>query len=114
MLSDSLKNKILEFRRLRDWEKFHAPKNLIMAISVEAAELLEPFRWANGSDDDRILKEKRQEICDEMADICILLTYLAHDLAIDIESAVEKKLQSNGAKYPAEKFRGSSKKYSDL
>lgn len=114
MLHESLRDELLEFRRVRDWEQFHSPRNLATAISVEAAELLEPFRWASEEQAREIVRERRAEIADEIADVAILLTYLAHDLAIDIDVAVASKIQANAQKYPVEKARGSNKKYSEL
>ena len=114
MFHDSLRHEILEFRRLRDWEQFHSPRNLATAISIEAAELLEPFRWASEEQARDIVKLRRAEIADEIADVAILLTYLPHDLAIDLDAAVASKLQANALKYPVEKSRGSNKKYSEL
>ena len=114
MLRKTLRDALLEFRRMRDWEQFHSPRNLAVAISVEAAELLEPFRWATEDQVREIVQARRSEISDEIADIVILLTYLAHDLSIDIDTAVSTKIQSNAEKYPVEKARGSNKKYSDL
>lgn len=114
MLTKKLHETLLEFRRVRDWEQFHSPRNLATAISVEAAELLEPFRWASEEQVPEIVQTRRSAIADEIADIAILLTYLAHDLSIDIDVAVAAKIQSNAAKYPVEKARGSNKKYSEL
>jgi len=114
LLKDSLRNELLEFRRIRDWEQFHTPRNLATAISIEAAELLEPFRWASEAQARDVVKERHVEIAEEIADIAILLTYLAHDLAINIDVAVASKIQANAEKYPVEKARGSNKKYSEL
>ncbi len=114
MLKNSLRDELLEFRRVRDWEQFHNPRNLATALSVEAAELLEPFRWASEDQARDIVRERRAEIADEMADIAILLTYLAHDLAIDMDAAVALKIRANAEKYPVDKARGSNKKYSEF
>lgn len=114
MLTKNLCDELLEFRRVRDWGQFHTPRNLATAISVEASELLEPFRWASEEQARVIAQTRRVDIADEIADIAIFLTYLAHDLSIDIDDAVAKKIQSNAAKYPVEKARGSNKKYSEL
>lgn len=113
MLSADILQKILQFRRVREWEQFHSPRNLATAITIEAAELLEPFRWSTIEGATEITRTHRKEISDEMADLAILLAYLAHDLAIDLESAIESKLSENEVKYPVETFRGSSKKYSE-
>ena len=114
MLSKTLLEAILEFRRDRDWEQFHSARNLAAALSVEAAELLESFIWASDEQVQQIVQSRHAEIADEIADIAILLTYLAHDLSIDIDVAVRAKIQVNATKYPVEKARGSNKKYSDL
>ncbi len=114
MLSKTLVEELLKFRSTRDWEKFHTARNLAAAISVEAAELLEPFIWASDKQASEIVKERRTAISNEIADIAILLTYLAHDLSIDIDVAVKEKLKENAAKYPTEKARGSNKKYTEL
>lgn len=114
MLSNTLLEALLEFRRERDWEQFHSARNLAASISVEAAELLESFIWASDEQVQEIVRSRHAEITEEIADIAILLTYLAHDLSIDINAAVRKKIQVNATKYPVEKARGSNKKYSDL
>jgi NTP pyrophosphatase (non-canonical NTP hydrolase) len=114
MLTPDLVNALLEFRRVRDWEQFHTPRNLASALSVEAAELLEHFVWANDQQVTHITEERRAEIMAEVADIAILLTYLAHDLSIDLEAVVSEKMAANERKYPLEKSYGSNKKYTDL
>ena len=114
MLTPDLVNALLEFRRVRDWEQFHTPRNLASALSVESAELLEHFVWANDQQVPQIIEERRAAIMAEVADIAILLTYLAHDLSIDLEAAVAEKMAANERKYPPTKSYGSSKKYTDL
>lgn len=114
MISENLRKQILDFRKLRDWEKFHTPRNLATAILNEASELLEPFRWSKTSDEHEIVSSKKQELTNEIADIAILITLFTHDLNIDLNVAIEEKLKSNSIKYPVEKSRGSSKKYIDL
>ena len=95
MLTPDLVNALLEFRRLRNWEQFHTTRNLASALSVEAAELLEHFVWANGQQVPHITEERRAAIMAEVADIAILLTYLAHDLSIDLEAVVSEKMAAN-------------------
>ena len=114
MLSKTLVKALLEFRSARDWEQFHSARNLAAAISVEAAELLESFVWVTDQQVPEIVERHRAAISDEIADIAILLTYLAHDLSIDVDAAVKKKLLANAVKYSVEKARGSNKKYSEL
>lgn len=111
MISDALRLRLLEFRRDRDWEQFHSPKNLAAAISVEAAELLEHYQWAADSEVVQVTAERRADIADEIADIAILLTYLANDLSFDLETIVESKLKRNAEKYPVAKSKGKSLKY---
>jgi NTP pyrophosphatase (non-canonical NTP hydrolase) len=114
LLPQSLVDQLIEFRRAREWEQFHSARNLAAAISVEAAELLQCFTWATDAEVATLAKENRDGICQEIADIAILLTYLAHDLAIDLEAAVKKKIEINAEKYPVEKARGSNRKYTKL
>ena len=113
-LPQSLIDQLLEFRRARDWEQFHSAKNLAAAISVEAAELLQCFAWATDAEVATFATDNRDAICNEVADIAILLSYLTHDLSIDLEAAVKKKIELNAEKYPVEKARGSNKKYTKL
>jgi dCTP diphosphatase len=114
MLSPEFVNALLEFRRARDWEQFHTVRNVATALSVEAAELLEHFVWSNDQQAPHILEEHRAAILSEVADIAILLTYLTHDLSIDLQAAVSRKITVNERKYPLEKSHGSNRKYTDL
>lgn len=99
---------LLAFRRERDWEQFHTPKNLAIAISVEAAELLEQFQWTIGPDGSGVPSSER--VREEIADVAILLTYLAHDLGVDLDAAVAHKLVLNGQRYPVATSRGNATK----
>jgi NTP pyrophosphatase (non-canonical NTP hydrolase) len=114
MLSPALLEAILAFRQERDWEQFHTPRNLSAAICVEAAELLDHFRWARDTDDQQLSIEQRTEIEHEVADVAILLSYFCHDLGIDLEAAVAQKLEINRGKYPVESTKGRSTKYNRL
>ncbi len=114
MISDKLVKRLLEFRRERDWEKFHTARNLAGAIAIEASELLEKYQWAADSDVATINAERKAEIADEIADIAILLTYLAHDLSLEFDAIVAAKLQRNGDKYPVATSKGKSVKYDRL
>lgn len=114
MISQHLKEKILEFRRERDWERFHTPKDLAVSLILEASELLENFQWKNDREISRMLRNGPSEsIGEEIADIAIYLMYLCNDLGIDIEDAVKRKLAVNREKYPAHMVRGSAKKYDE-
>jgi NTP pyrophosphatase (non-canonical NTP hydrolase) len=114
MISHDLLDSLLEFRRERNWEQFHTVRNLSAALCVEAAELLDHFRWARDSDINSIIKQQQAEIENELADVTILLSYLYHDLGISADDAVLKKLELNRAKYPVEKAKGLSLKYNKL
>ncbi len=112
MITDELKNKILDFRKKRDWEKYHKPKDLAVSIVLEASELLENFQWKTDEEVTNMLKGKsKTAVVEEIADIAIYLTYLSHDLGIDLEQAMSAKLKKNKKKYPADKVKGSAKKY---
>ncbi|HJX31272.1 MAG TPA: nucleotide pyrophosphohydrolase [Thermodesulfobacteriota bacterium] len=114
MISSPLLEEMLAFRHERDWEKFHTTRNLTSALCVEAAELLDIFRWARDSEITSIIREQRSEIESEVADVAILLMYLCHDLNISVEDVVRKKLAINRKKYPIEKVKGISTKYNNL
>lgn len=110
---DKVIKKVGEFRDARDWSKFHNSKDMAIAISLEASELLEIFLWQSTEKLEGRVIEKRDQIEDEIADIAIYLTELADNLGIDLIEAMEKKLAKNAEKYPVEKARGSSKKYTE-
>lgn len=114
MLPNTTLPALLAFRDERDWQPFHTPKNLTSALVVEAAELLEIFQWAADAELPQLVERERGAIADEMADIGILLSYLCHDLGIDLEAAMAAKIEKNRAKYPVEKARGHAKKYDRL
>lgn len=97
---ENLLKKMLEFRNARNWEQFHDPKNLAIALSIEAGELLEHFLWVEKNQIADFADEKKKAISEEVADVFIYLSYLAHGLDIDIERAVFRKLALNGEKYP--------------
>ena len=102
-----------QFAAERDWEQFHSPKNLAMALSVEVAEIVEHFQWLTEEQSGDLDAAKREEVEQELADALIYLVRLADQLKIDLLGAAERKLAINEAKYPAEQVRGSPKKYSE-
>lgn len=107
--------KILEFRRERDWDQYNDPKNIAISISLEASELLEIYQWARNPEEvDETTREKFVDIEDEVADIAIYLLTFVNDLGIDLPGAIERKMKKNAVKYPVDKARGSSKKYTEL
>ena len=114
---DVLENLRLALRRFaaeRDWDQFHSPKNLAMALSVETAELLEHFQWLSDAESTALGAETRAKVSEELADVLLYLVRLADRLDVDLALAASEKLKINAAKYPADKARGTSKKYSEL
>ncbi|MEZ5302760.1 MAG: nucleotide pyrophosphohydrolase [Verrucomicrobiales bacterium] len=112
--ADSITRQILDFRDARDWAQFHSPKDMAMAISIEAAELCEHFLWKSPAECEQRLAERREEVEEEVADIGIYLFELAHNLGIDLLAAMERKIARNGEKYPVEMAKGSNRKYSEF
>jgi NTP pyrophosphatase (non-canonical NTP hydrolase) len=111
-----LRREVEKFRDQRKWLKFHNPKDLSIAISIESSELEEIFLWKDNKDVERLLKDGNQlkRVKEEMADIGIYLLSLSSVLGIDLSDAVVSKLAQNVLKYPIEKSKGSSKKYDEL
>lgn len=109
-----LKRKILAFRDDRDWRQYHDPKSLSKAIGVEAAELQEIFLWMTTDKAYRLTDADRARVMDELADIFIFMMYLCDTFNIDLLRAVALKLEKNAVKYPIEKSKGLSTKYTDL
>ena len=104
-------NQILKFRDDRDWKQFHNPKDLAISISLEAAELLEIFQWS-GSD---VKSEgKEYKIREELADVVNYCVLMADVCGFDLDEIVQDKIRINNEKYPVEKARGKSKKYTEL
>lgn len=114
IISKDILDQLLLFRRERDWEKFHTPKNLSAALAVEAAELLECFQWASDGELKELVVRERIAIEDEIADITILLSYLCHDLNIELDEIVKSKIEKNRQKYPVNLAYGSATKYNRL
>jgi NTP pyrophosphatase (non-canonical NTP hydrolase) len=110
---DQIRNRIRKFRDARDWMQFHNPKNLACSISIEANELLEHFQWCTPQESLIIARKKKTEISHEIADVAVYLIELADNLGIDLAKAIAEKMAHNDAKYPANKVRGSSKKYTE-
>jgi NTP pyrophosphatase (non-canonical NTP hydrolase) len=106
-----LRQKIDAFVNERDWAQFHSPKNLAMAMIVEAAELVEHFQWNTIQESYEISTEKRQEVAHELADTFVYLLRLAEVTGIDLIQAANEKIALNAIKYPVEKAKGSNAKY---
>ncbi len=99
---------------MRDWKQFHTPKNLAIALSVEAGELLEHFQWMSDQDSTRLSRERLAKISEEMADVLLYLIRLADLLDVDLIQSANRKIENNSKKYPVEKARGTAKKYTEL
>ena len=109
-----LREQLRRFSEERDWDQFHVPKNLAIALSVEASELLEHFQWLSEDESKRLSEDQLEKIREELADVLLYLVRLADKLDIDLVTAANRKIKVNAEKYPANKSRGSSKKYTDL
>lgn len=111
-----LKEKVLAFARERDWEQFHSPKNLSMALAAEAAELMEHFLWTESEASRETARGERlrKAIEEELADVVIYALEFANQSKVDLAAAIEAKLEQNAIKYPVEKARGRSVKYTEL
>ena len=111
-----LRQHVLAFVRERDWEQFHSPKNLSMALAAEAGELMEPFLWATPEQSRQMVADpdKRARIADELADVVVYALEFANMSGIDVAAAIEAKMRTNAIKYPVEKARGRSDKYTEL
>ncbi|ACR11442.1 nucleotide pyrophosphohydrolase [Teredinibacter turnerae] len=110
---DELQTYLLSYAKERDWEQFHAPKNLVMALSVEVAELTEHFQWLSEEQSKTLGPDKLAEVTAEMADVFMYLARLAQVLDVDILAACAAKSEDNEQRYPPDKVRGSAKKYSE-
>ena len=111
-----LKARVLAFVRERDWEQFHSPKNLSMALAAEAGELMEHFLWATPEQSRAIVHDpvKRAKIAEELADVVIYALEFAKATQLDVAAAIDAKMAANAKKYPVEKSRGRSEKYTEL
>ena len=107
---EDLKHSLREFAEAREWEQFHAPKNLAMALIVEAAELVEHFQWLTAEQSGNLPAQQMHEVRLEMADILIYLIRLADRLGVDLEAAVKEKITINDKRYPADQVRGKADK----
>jgi len=107
---DQLNARLLAFARERDWEQFHSPKNLSMALAGEAGELLEHFQWLSEAQSAKLDAEKREAVSMELADILIYLVRLSERLDIDLLDAAQRKIAINEVRYPAERVRGDARR----
>lgn len=110
----SLTKKLIDFRKARDWEQFHKPKDLAISLALEAAEVLEHFQWKSDKEIEEHIKSHKDDLAQELADVFNWILILAHDTKIDILAASEKKIKINGKKYPIRKAKGNATKYNKL
>lgn len=103
---EEIKNIVRKFRDDREWSQFHTPANLAKAISIESGELLEHFLWNDNYD--------KEAVCEELADVMVYCLHMADSLEVNIEDIIKKKMDKNEIKYPVEKAKGTSKKYTEL
>jgi len=111
---ETLRARIAAFAAERDWDQFHNPKNLAMAVAAEAGELVEHFQWLTPEQSASLPREAREEVALECADVLLFLLRLCDKLDIDLAAAAEKKLALNAVRYPVDKSRGRSTKYNKL
>jgi NTP pyrophosphatase (non-canonical NTP hydrolase) len=111
-----LRERVLAFAREREWEQFHSPKNLSMALAAETGELMEHFLWTESAASAAVARDpaKRGRIEEEIADVVIYALEFANISGIDLAAAIEAKLAKNAVKYPVEKARGNARKYTEL
>jgi dCTP diphosphatase len=111
---DQLRDQLRNFAAARDWDQFHSPKNLAMALTVEAGELLESFQWLTEEQSRHLEPQALAAAGEEIADVLLYLIRLCDQLGIDPIAVANQKLLANARKYPVEKARGSSRKYTEL
>lgn len=111
---EQLRDALRAFAAERDWDQFHSPKNLTMALAAEAGELLEHFQWMSEEQSRSLGAQQRSEVAAELADILIYLVRFADKVNVDLLAAAATKIAVNARRYPADRVRGSSRKYSEL
>ena len=110
MTKDTI-NQVLKFRDERNWKQFHNPKDLAVSICLEAAELLEVFQWSGS---DTVCEEKKDKICEELADVLNYCILMADAFGLDMDEIVQEKIKQINQKYPVDKAKDNSKKYDEL
>jgi Predicted pyrophosphatase len=109
-----LQAKVVAFRDARNWKQFHNPKDLAISLLLEATEVLEHFQWKNADEMARHVKENKEDVGEELADVLYWVLLMANDLDIDLAKVFYDKQQKNDKKYPADKASGNHKKYTEL
>jgi len=117
MGKDTLENsikKIIKFRNARKWKQFHNPKDLAISLSLEASEVLEHFQWKSKEEVEEYVKNNKNEIGKELADVFYWVLLMSHDLKIDLVNSFDKKMEENNKKYTIKKSKGNHAKYNKL
>ena len=114
MTLEELKEKVIEFRNRRDWKKFHSPKDLAISLVLEATEVLEHFQWKDQKEQDKYVKNHKENIADELGDVLHNILLIADEFKIDLEKAFLAKMRKNEKKYPVRKSKGKNKKWTEL
>ncbi len=109
-----LQNLVVKFRDERDWRQFHNPKDVAISLVLEATEVLEHFQWKNETEIKKHLRESKDKVSDEIADVLYWVLLIANDLGINLQEAFKKKLSDNAKKYPVDKAKGQHTKYTEL
>lgn len=107
-------DKLMKFRKDRNWQQFHNPKDLALSLVLEATEVLEHFQWKNGEELEKYIKENKKELSYELADTLYWVLTMVHDFDIDIVKAFDEKMKINAQKYPVSKFKGKAEKYNQI
>jgi len=110
----NLTKRIIAFRDAREWKKFHRPKDVAIALVLEAAEVIEHFQWKSEKDTKKYLQNNKKHVAEELADVLYCVLLMSHDLGIDILDALDRKMGQNEKKYPVEKAKGNAKKYTEF
>ena len=110
---EALRERLARFASDRDWDQFHSPKNLSMALIAETAELIEHFQWMSEQQSQNLSPQKRSEVALELADIFIFLIRIADKLGVDLAEAAREKIKINETRYPIEVVKGSAKRASE-
>jgi NTP pyrophosphatase (non-canonical NTP hydrolase) len=114
MTLNELQAKVAKFQNDRDWRQFHTPKDLVISLMAEVAEVGDHFKWKKTEDIEKYLKTNKSEIADELADVLHNVLLMSYELEIDLEQAFLKKIAETEAKYSVEKAKGINKKYNKL
>lgn len=116
-MKDSIKDLqslVIKFRDQRNWKQYHNPKDFAISLVLEAAELIEHFQWKSPEELEAYVKNNKEKIGEEIADVLYVLLIMSYDFGIDIEKTFRKKMKQNAKKYPVRKSKGLNKKYTEL